>query len=348
MKNTLLTICLSSLCAAGLFASETRELAFSTPLRVSPAADRITLSLRMNAVSQGELVTVGETCELSGGLSDEALHALEQLPLGRASMPGQTRMLSQSEVEAALQRAKIRIDYHVGGALQCQVTAAAQTVPGELLEAETERCVCAALANDPDLEVSLEILNHPAALTLRPGTLKFESDASVVNLRPGVQTVRLHILQNSHTTVEQAMGLRLRLTGSVALAAHRLVSGDSLQDADIKTVRKELNISEYLNRGDASRWVGMRMRKAILADEMLVRTSFVFPPVIKRGEAVTVYYHQNSIELTVRGEARSDAALDEPVRVLITDSGSEIVGRATGLREVSLGSGSSSNATGAK
>jgi len=67
-----------------------------------------------------------------------------------------------------------------------------------------------------------------------------------------------------------------------------------------------------------------------------VKSLFVMPQVIKRGDMVTIFVRRGSLELATRGEARSDANLNERVRVLVLDNDAEVNARASGPREATI------------
>ena len=320
--------------AIGLWAA---GLAFSAGGGETPASEA-GLEMRAEATSAGDEVLLKDVCTVRGADAAE-VRLLEQLGVSRAAIPGETRTVTRLDLETALERQFPALSARMSGAPWCRVKAQAQTISTEQITAEATRRVRELAARDSDLEVEPEVLTRPAAVLLRPGEFKFEAEPSDVDLRPGTHTVRLRLMSpDGRCLAEPAVSLRLRITGTVVYAAEHLSVGDVLQDSDLRPVRKELTVAEYQNRGDALKWNGMRVRRPIPAGDLVTRAALASPTLVKRGEPVTVYIRRGALELSARGEARADAARDEPVRILISDGGAEVVARACGVREVSLDS----------
>lgn len=82
--------------------------------------------------------------------------------------------------------------------------------------------------------------------------------------------------------------------------------------------------------------VGKKLKRSLRQGVPLDRNSVEFPPMVARGEMVTIILKHGSLELTARGEARQDGQEGETIRVRNTNSQRDILGRVTapGMIEV--------------
>jgi len=300
-------------------------------------ASPLSVELKAQAISAGEQVLLEEIAMIQG-LDDDTWTALKKCTVGRAAPAGQSRVFQTQEVLAAMRRNGCAAQVAFKGAASVTVTAAAESITGKMFADAAMAAVRAHFANDPDLDldVEIEITSLPADLQLRPGEISVTAVTPDGGFRPGSQSARVSVVQAGRRIIEPVVGLKVKVSGSVQVAAARMNTGDILADADIKTMRKEMNATDFLNRTNAQRLVGMRAKKAINADEALNKSYFAMPQVIKRGGSVTVYVKRGALLLVSRGEAKSDAALDEPVRILIADSNAEVVARASGDHEATI------------
>lgn len=315
-------------CSAQCLASETAAEAAS-------ASAPIGITLKTEALSAGEEVLLKEIATLTLVPAGKQA-SLESVAVGRAAQAGQNRAFSQADVLAALRKSGFISAVNVQGAASVTVTAALERIGGKKFADVAAAAVRAYFEKDPDLETEIEITSVPADVNLRPGAISLEADLPEGGARPGSQSIKVRVLQGGRRMAESVVGIKVKLSGSMQVAAEKLQSGDLLNEADIKIVRKELNANDFLGRTNAAKLVGMRAKKTVNLDEPLIRSSFAMPQVIKRGDAVTVYVRRGGLELATRGEAKTDAALDESVRVLVADSGAEVIARASGSREATL------------
>ena len=324
MRTLLFTVLLGS-CAAMSAASEP-----------SPeAAPPLGITLKAEAISAGEQVVLKDVATLSD-VSDEKRIVLEAIAIGRAAQPGQNRAFMQVDVVAALRKAGYIAPVNPQGAPSVTVTAALERISGKQFADTASAAVRAYFEKDSDLDAEVEITSVPTDLVLRPGEFTLEAELPESGARPGAQSVRVRVMQDDRRIADPVVGVKVKLTGPVQVAAEKMLAGDLLSDTNIKILRKEMNANDFLNRTNAAKLIGMRAKKSINADEALNKTSFAMPQVIKRGDAVTVYVKRGGLELTTRGEAKGDAALDEAVRVIVADSNAEVIARASGSREVTL------------
>jgi flagella basal body P-ring formation protein FlgA len=87
---------------------------------------------------------------------------------------------------------------------------------------------------------------------------------------------------------------------------------------------------------DPAKLVGMMPRHVITALKPLSASDVVQPPLVKKGEIVTMQLQSGSIFLTTQGKALEDGVDGDTVRVVNTSSSQVIQGVVTGMKTVTV------------
>jgi len=292
------------------------------------------VTLHASSSCSNEYVLLGGIAEFSG-FDQQMQTKLAAISVAKAPLPGATRSYSQLEVLASLKRAGISKDVAVHGK-QVTVTATAETIKGAALAETVQKAIHDYYEANAEMTAEIEVTTPPADLIVRSPLNNLEVEVPVGGFRPGSQRVKVRVTEDGKRLAESNVGVNVRVTGNVTVAAGRIGVDDILQENDLKQVRRELSAADLKLRDDARKLIGMRAKRAIAADELLVKSLFVMPQVIKRGDMVTIFVRRGSLELATRGEARSDANLNERVRVLVLDNDAEVNARASGPREATI------------
>jgi flagella basal body P-ring formation protein FlgA len=306
----------------------------SAPVLKDAVKESLKLTLKAQSSSAGDEVLLSEVIDASA-IQGEA-PAWLNTPVCKAAVAGGTRSVYQQEILNALRRQGVSEAISFTGANETKVTAQSQAIQMQDVMDLVRDSVRAAFEQDSDLETQVEFTNAQQLNPVRPGHTELSVEVPEAGLRPGVQMVRVRVSQSGRRVAETPVSIRVRVTGTVTVAAERIPANAVLEETSIKTLRKELTANEMNLRGELSELIGLRAKQSISAGQILQRRMLAQPLVIKRGDAVSVIVRRGALELTAMGEARADAALNESVRVLLQDNGAEVIGRASGSREVCL------------
>jgi flagellar basal body P-ring formation protein FlgA len=123
----------------------------------------------------------------------------------------------------------------------------------------------------------------------------------------------------------------LRATGKVDLyrdvvqSVRFIKRKEVISDRDIQLVRA--NISEHRNRYLMQRdqVVGKRLLHDIGPNEPIGPRDLEQPPLIKRGDQVTMVFQQEGIRLSTRGEAKENGVQNGRIRIKNTDSNKNVL-----------------------
>jgi flagella basal body P-ring formation protein FlgA len=92
---------------------------------------------------------------------------------------------------------------------------------------------------------------------------------------------------------------------------------------------------------DAADLLGRTPRRGIAAMKPVSAADVMVPPLVKKGELVTVALQDGSISLTLQGRAMQNGAEGDIIRVVNTGSNKIVDGIVTGTQAVRVRSSSS-------
>lgn len=126
-----------------------------------------------------------------------------------------------------------------------------------------------------------------------------------------------------------ALHTELEALAPVAVAAIDLPRGVLIAPGDVRLVEKDLsNLREpYL---DAKSLVGKKVRRALRAGTVLQKALLETPPVVRRGDSVTMTVRSGAMILTARGAARDNGVIGDTIRVRNNDSQKDVLCRVAG------------------
>jgi flagella basal body P-ring formation protein FlgA len=101
----------------------------------------------------------------------------------------------------------------------------------------------------------------------------------------------------------------------VLVAARPLARGEEIRAQDVSLVRQEVSMVSGGYLTDPAELAGKRLKRPLAPGALLSPQALESPPVVRRGQSVTILARNNGFEVRMAGEALNDAAPGEPVRV---------------------------------
>ncbi len=107
----------------------------------------------------------------------------------------------------------------------------------------------------------------------------------------------------------------LRAYGQVVTTTRTLTRGTLLRKEDLSLKEQELNRLGYGYLSDLDEAVGKELRRSVRAGATLTPSQLAAQRLVRRGQRVTILANAGGIEVRMVGEALTDGARDELVRV---------------------------------
>lgn len=203
--------------------------------------------------------------------------------------------------------------------------AAATVVDAEVIRRHLDDFIDSRREVLPQADVLFKKLELPATFNLPPGKLEVEvipSDPQIIASR------RFTLIFRVDGRVERNLAIRAELEAiaPVVVAAGDLGRGVVLSRRDLNLVEMDL-IGLRNPCFDPQELVGQKLKQSVRLGAPVDRAQIDFPPLVKRGDAVSITLARGGLRLAAAGEAQQDGREGETIRVRNNSSRKEVNGR---------------------
>ncbi len=188
----------------------------------------------------------------------------------------------------------------------------------------------------PQVELRFAKLHLPKPFEVPAGEIEFQ----VIPAKPGViGSRRLTLLTrvDGQVASNQSIRVDIEALAEIIIAAANLRRGEVLDQDDLVLQRQDIStVKQPLF--SAAEILGKRLKRSVRLGQPVQRKQIDFPPLVARGERVTIKVSSGGLNLTASGEAQQDGRKDDTIRVMNSNSRKVILGRvvAPGLVTVEL------------
>ena len=285
---------------------------------LAQAAD-VSITSKENVVVEGTEIHLGDICRIDS-LDPDLGHKLDRLVVAKAPQPGRSRKITLDFLKLRLKQASLSLDAIMFiGPDQIQVKRDGFEVSEEEIAQivddflQTNRIWGNAAVEVKDIQLSadrtlpkghttyeIEQPNHLRSLSTLPLSIVFDVDGKYQ------KTVRANV--------------KVAALGSVVLTAKPIGRLKPITVEDLKVEVMDLvGLSKNVIT-DIEEIVGKRARRNIQAGEFLRPDLIEMPPLVKRGDLVTIVAESKGLKVTAIGEVKSAGRLGERVKVVNLDS----------------------------
>lgn len=285
-------------------------------------AHGLEIRFRESALAQGEKITLGEVAAIMPDSDENQALAAEKLyPAPEA---GQEVILHASKIEEYLtSRDESLTEVRWTGSDDIKVKRASIRIDnGKIRKILTDY-----LARNKDLlpqaDIHFKEFSAPRSFKLPQGKV----DIDVIPSSPSIlDSHRFTIIFRINGQVEKNIAVRARLEAiaPVAVAINDLRRGLIIQEEDINLARLDL-VGLKNPCFDLEELVGKKMKRSVRRGQPIDRRAVEFPPMIRRGELVTITAHKGPLTVTAKGIARHDAKQGEIIKVINSNSQKVII-----------------------
>lgn len=206
-----------------------------------------------------------------------------------------------------------------------------------ITKAEVEEAVREFMLNQiPDSvkDIVVQVDHLPRELCVPKGEVKLVVRPGGRMDLKGKTLLTLEILVNGDTYKMLPLTANIRWFERVAVARNRIGRHQLIKPEDLKWERRETTQLSLQAITQMDQVVG-RMSKVIINPGRIILTYMVdLPPVIKRGDLVTVLAVTENLTITTLGKAKQDGKVGDLISVINLDSGKEIVAQVKDSKTV--------------
>lgn len=288
------------------------------------------------APSSAWVLELPESCQVAGlrvTLGDVALGELPpeaaDIVLVGKGVPGRTYDIERRGLLRTLVSRRLAADVVLRGAETCRVSLTGTTVSLGRLENELLRALApwipAAAPGGPEPAVALAG-ELPEVAVDGDWTLIVDRNRT---LSPGRNSVGVEV-RASHGVVRFTTTVHCHVYGETARAHQGIAKGEALTEGMFTWTWSNLSqLEPGLNTGRES-LLAMVAARELQAGDMLREADLRRAPLVHQGEPVELVLGRGGVEVTLRGIARQDGAMDQIISVRNELDGHLVTGRVTG------------------
>jgi len=277
------------------------------------------------SVAPAKVFSVKDIADVIG---DPALaRRIGGITLATAPLAGVDRPIDSSYVRLKIKAANLLTGTVISGAKQTVVTGTSATVSSERLTEEAKACLLALLPQDGRVyDVGVE---RPPKDLLVDGSADYSISAKLLGLaaRPGTNSVSLEVASKGITIGKTTCSLKVKSLGEVVVAVSQIRQGEPVNADNTRIESREVKATDTSHTVAAKLSEGGLVAKRTIAAGMIVGTNDVqTPPVIRKGDGVTVVVKCGNVRLTTTAVARQDAWQGDVIAVRPDMSSSDLRG----------------------
>lgn len=164
-------------------------------------------------------------------------------------------------------------------------------------------------------------------VTLPPGDLSWEARIPARFYQGGSVPVSLILRAGVEKAREIRVHARVEIYADVVVARNSLRRHQVVEEKDVQVVNKNITLLPGDVATDLQEVLGKRMTLSVNSQEVLRKSMVEIPPVVKKGDRVTLLVENPSFSITSAGEVKEDGRKGERIRVINISSKKEVQGR---------------------
>ncbi|NOY52384.1 MAG: flagellar basal body P-ring formation protein FlgA [Deltaproteobacteria bacterium] len=251
---------------------------------------------------------------------------LGSLEIGPAPLPGKKIIITRSRLLLLLKSRKIRArDVHFSGAEQTVILRDAQTVTARQIRRVVKQYLVKEIPWRSN-EVEIGRITGPRDLLLPAGKIAWQVISQPHTDFLGTTPLQV-ILETAGEKKQIWVNADIRVYVPVVTARHPIARMSQIDANDVVVERRNLAgmNSDYFS--SVKDIVGTRSRSFIRAGEPIRKNEVEIPPVVRRGDLVTMQVENNLFRIIARGKVLENGIPGAVIRVQNIASKKEVYGK---------------------
>jgi flagella basal body P-ring formation protein FlgA len=284
------------------------------------------LELKAEAVVQGDTFCLEEIATIHPGPVIPA-ETMARVEIGEAPRAGEKLVVSRKSLIQALGRKGFATgNIQLSGAAETVIIRASQTISAGTVHNLVRQHI---MAHMPWSEKDAEIHQIRGArdFIMPTGKLYHRVIPQQNTDYLGVTPFQVISRAENGDERQQWVTAEIRVSVPVVIARHPVERLTHIGPADVKIDRRNLASLSSDTTASVEQVIGKRTRRKIRAGEPVRLSQIELPPVVKRGDLVTLRVETSSFLLTAKGKVLENGRPGETVRVENIASRKEIYGK---------------------
>ena len=290
------------------------------------APSPLSVNFRTQASVQRESVYLEDIAFIHGS-SPSLVEKVGKTKIQASPLPGEVLILSRASLSAAMQRNGISslVD-------QNQIPEKIEvTRPGrsmeraeliQILEGHFQKAL-----GDERKTVKIREIQGIDPMMVPPGDLSWEVKAPLQFSQGGHIPVSLILWAEGQKVREVRAQARLEVFAEVVVAKNSLRRHQIVEEKDVHLVNRNITQQAADVATDLGEVLGKRVNLSVNTQEVLRKSMVEVPPLVKRGDRVTLVVENVHFKITCMGEVKEEGRGGDRIKVTNISSKREVYGR---------------------
>ena len=295
---------------------------------------KTTVRVLEQAKVRSKLIRLGEISEIEG--EDRLLvEKLKSIVLGKAPLPGEMKEISGNYIEAKVRQNDIdSLALRLNLPKKIQVVSEAVELSSQKIEEMVKQFILKKMPWDPK-QVFIKV-SEIKGIALAPGEITYEIVPQKGEDYLGATNLLLVFRVNGRVVKKLWVNTHIDVSREVVVSNHLLNRHHIITKEDIRLEKKNLAELPTDVILDPLEVIGKRARR-VIDPHVPLRFNFLeLPPLVKRGDLVTIVAESDALKITTQGIVTENGCKGEMVRVINTGSRKEVYARVVDSRTVEV------------
>lgn len=296
------------------------------PFEQREEGPRALIRVKAKATVRGGTILLGEIAQIE--TVDESLaQQLAALPIGQAPMSGLSRSFDRELITIKLRQYKIDpASLKIESPNSVTVSSAHQVVSSDALFEAAKRAVLLDRGEEGE-RVAIRAETLPGDLVVPPGKVELKARPRLQSVGLGGVPVVVEAWVDGRLYRSVSLSLRLSLLREVVVADRPLSPRTLLKASDLRLERRDIAALRQEPLLDLPSAVGRRTVRMLAMGEVVASDAVELPPLVRRGDLVTLTVERPGLLITTKGIAQEQGAAGQLVRVKSIGSGRVVIGK---------------------
>ena len=295
---------------------------------------RTVVKVPERAKVNSKLISLGEIADIKGDDS-QLVEALKSIVLGKAPLPGEMREISDRYVEMKVKQkgidpSTLTLDLPE----KIEVLREAIEISPKEIEKIVKQFIHQKMPWDSK-QVTIKI--SPAkGIVLAAGEITYEVVPQKREDYLGVTNLSVIFMVNGRVERKLWVNAHIDVSKEVVVSNHLLRRHYTITEGDIRL--ENMNLAELSANvvTDPLEVIGKRTKRAIDPNLPLKLNFLEVPPLVRRGDLVTIVAESDTLKITTQGIVSENGCKGEMVRVINTNSRKDVYARVVDSRTVAV------------
>jgi flagella basal body P-ring formation protein FlgA len=264
-------------------------------------------------------VLLGQIAEIESS-NTRWIQQLKGIVIGRAALPGKTRQYDRRYLEMRLKQHHVDLSaVKVEVPRMVEVVRSAIRIEQEKLRQIVSDFIWRNTAHD-ERTLRIKEIRAPKSVTLPKGSVAYKVSAPRSQELTGKCSIAIDFSVNGLSQKKVWATAVIEVRGPVVVTRKPLGRYKPITEDDIELTTMDLSDLPAGVITDPAAVIGKRARRAVGARIPLRADLIELPPLVKRGDLVTIIAQSNGLKITTLGEVKKKGRLGERIPVVNLDS----------------------------